>query len=43
MARTVDDWSAVMGKVFSELFRITRPGGLVAFEVGESPEEDDPP
>ena len=35
MARTVEAWSAVMGKVFSELFRITRPGGLVSFEVGE--------
>jgi hypothetical protein len=35
MARTVEDWSAVMGRVFTELFRITRPGGYVAFEVGE--------
>jgi hypothetical protein len=35
MARTVDDWNAVMGKVFAELFRVTRPGGYVAFEVGE--------
>jgi len=35
MARTVDNWSNVMGRVFSELFRITRPGGYVAFEVGE--------
>jgi hypothetical protein len=35
MARTVDDWNTVMGGVFSELFRITRPGGFVAFEVGE--------
>jgi hypothetical protein len=35
MARTVDDWNAVMGRVFSELFRVTLPGGYVAFEVGE--------
>ena len=35
MARTVDEWTGVMGQVFSELFRITRPGGYVAFEVGE--------
>jgi len=35
MARTVPGWSAVMGEVFDELYRITRPGGWVAFEVGE--------
>jgi hypothetical protein len=35
MARTVDEWTAVMGRVFHELFRVTRPGGYVAFEVGE--------
>jgi hypothetical protein len=35
MARTVDDWTGVMGRVFTELFRITSPGGYVAFEVGE--------
>ncbi len=35
MARTVPAWSEVMGAVFSELYRITRPGGYVAFEVGE--------
>jgi hypothetical protein len=35
MARTVDAWSEVMGAVFLELYRITRPGGYVAFEVGE--------
>jgi len=35
MARTLEDWTAVMGAVFSELYRITRPGGYVAFEVGE--------
>ena len=35
MARTVEAWSLVMGEVFRELFRVTRPGGYVAFEVGE--------
>lgn len=35
MARTVEEWSAVMRTVFCELYRITRPGGWVAFEVGE--------
>lgn len=35
MARTIEDWCRVMGAVFRELFRITRPGGFVAFEVGE--------
>jgi len=35
MARTVDSWKGVMGRVFAELFRITVPGGHVAFEVGE--------
>ena len=35
MARTVDEWTAVMGRVFRELLRITKPRGYVAFEVGE--------
>jgi hypothetical protein len=35
MARTVEEWESVMGAVFRELFRITAPGGWVAFEVGE--------
>lgn len=35
MSRTVEAWNIVMGEVFKELFRITRPGGYVAFEVGE--------
>jgi len=35
MARTVEGWSAKMGRVFEELYRITKPGGWVAFEVGE--------
>lgn len=33
--RTVAEWSAVMGTVLIELFRVTRAGGVVAFEVGE--------
>jgi hypothetical protein len=35
MARTLDEWTGVMGSVFRELYRITRQGGYVAFEVGE--------
>ena len=35
MSKTVEEWSEVMERVFRELFRITRPGGWVAFEVGE--------
>lgn len=34
-ARTVDEWQEVMRRVFAELYRVTRPGGRVAFEVGE--------
>jgi hypothetical protein len=35
MARSLPEWAGVMGEVFVELFRITKPGGVVAFEVGE--------
>jgi hypothetical protein len=35
MARTVAAWQQAMGEVFVELLRIVRPGGYVAFEVGE--------
>jgi hypothetical protein len=35
MARTLNEWTRVMGAVFHELYRITRYGGYVAFEVGE--------
>ena len=35
MSRTVEEWEAEMGAVFRELFRVTRRGGWVAFEVGE--------
>lgn len=33
--RDVADWEAFVRRVFSELARVTRPGGWVAFEVGE--------
>ncbi|MCS6847661.1 MAG: DNA methyltransferase [Anaerolineae bacterium] len=35
LARTLEAWEAVMRAVFVELYRVTRPGGWVAFEVGE--------
>jgi hypothetical protein len=35
MSKTVPVWSEVMGGVFKELYRITKPNGWVAFEVGE--------
>ncbi|MFH0958121.1 MAG: site-specific DNA-methyltransferase, partial [Pseudomonadota bacterium] len=35
MAKTVEEWSTVMGRVFHELHRVTKPLGWVAFEVGE--------
>lgn len=33
--KNITEWSAVMALVFQELFRITKRGGWVAFEVGE--------
>ncbi len=35
VTRKLEDWTVVMAGVFSELFRVTRTGGWVAFEVGE--------
>jgi len=35
MTRNIDDWVKIMQSVFVEMFRITREGGVVAFEVGE--------
>ena len=35
MHRKVDEWQAAMTDVFKELARVLRPGGHVAFEVGE--------
>ncbi|HTY24586.1 MAG TPA: DNA methyltransferase [Desulfomonilaceae bacterium] len=35
MSKTLEDWRMKMRDVFQELFRVTRSGGWVAFEVGE--------
>ncbi len=35
MSRKIKDWCNVMEKVIEELYRITKPHGYVAFEVGE--------
>jgi len=35
MAKTVEEWSNFIGEVFQELYRITKKGGWVAFEVGD--------
>lgn len=35
MSKTVEAWADAMSRVFDELYRITKPGGYVAFEVGE--------
>jgi len=35
MAHTLDAWADFIGGVLNELHRITKPGGHVAFEVGE--------
>lgn len=35
MMKRLEDWAAVMQDVFHELYRVTQPGGWVAFEVGE--------
>ncbi len=35
MSKTVEEWSRKMQKVFNELYRVTSPDGVVAFEVGE--------
>jgi len=35
MSKTIKQWESVMQDVFYELFRITKAGGFVAFEVGE--------
>lgn len=35
MSKTVEQWANIMGDVFKELYRITKYGGWVAFEVGE--------
>jgi hypothetical protein len=35
MHRNVEDWSEMVREALSELARVVRPGGFVAFEVGE--------
>lgn len=35
MSKTIEEWSLVMQDIFLELYRITKKGGWVAFEVGE--------
>jgi len=35
MSGAVEEWEAEMANVFRELYRVTRTGGWVAFEVGE--------
>jgi DNA modification methylase len=35
MAKTVEVWSEQMKKVLQELQRVLKPGGVIAFEVGE--------
>lgn len=35
MAKTPEEWANVISRVFVELYRLTTPGGWVAFEVGE--------
>jgi len=35
VVRSLETWRSVMQRVFGELYRITRRGGFVAFEVGE--------
>jgi hypothetical protein len=35
IAKKVEGWRQAMADVFAELYRVVRPGGYVAFEVGE--------
>ena len=35
ITKKLDEWENVMSQVFSELYRITKRGGYVVFEVGE--------
>ena len=35
MSKTVEEWSEIMKEVLVELYRITKPGGHLVFEVGE--------
>lgn len=35
MSKTLEQWNEKMSLVFEEFFRILKPGGFIAFEVGE--------
>jgi ubiquinone/menaquinone biosynthesis C-methylase UbiE len=35
MSKTLEEWNTKMSQVIKELFRVTKPGGYLAFEVGE--------
>ena len=35
MSKTLEQWNTKMADVFQELFRVTKAGGFLAFEVGE--------
>jgi DNA modification methylase len=35
VTRKLDEWEKIISEVFTELYRITKAGGYVAFEVGE--------
>jgi len=35
ITKKLEEWDKIMGQVFIELYRITKRGGYVAFEVGE--------
>tara|TARA_B100000073_G_scaffold155339_1_gene128344 strand:- start:941 stop:2074 length:1134 start_codon:yes stop_codon:yes gene_type:complete len=35
MSTTLEDWSSKMDRVFTELYRVLKKNGMVAFEVGE--------
>jgi hypothetical protein len=35
MSKTLQDWNGKMTSVIAEIYRVTKSGGLLAFEVGE--------
>ena len=35
VSKKLDEWKDTMSKIFDELYRITKEGGWIAFEVGE--------